>query len=122
MTDSDTATGTHPINPINFTNPVQRWGQLRINNATGSELLDITVPLNTEYFDGTTFITNTDDSCTALDLAIDILLCSSANGCPPDPTQPGTTSPISLGFATRSFVKFYTRRNIRAMQQQHDRL
>ncbi len=48
----------------------QRWGRLRLENAFGSERLPLSLPVHAEYFDGTSFIRNTDDDdCTALALA-----------------------------------------------------
>lgn len=41
------------------------WGRVRLGNAHGSELIDLRVPLLAEVFDGTSFITNTADTCTA---------------------------------------------------------
>ncbi len=93
VTDSDGATGTHTINPINFTNPEQRWGRLAIQNAAGSELLDLTTPLSTEYWNGTSFIINTDDSCTVIEtLATGISLSNpdTGGGVP----QPGNTAMV----------------------------
>ncbi|MGQ0579354.1 MAG: DUF6701 domain-containing protein [Betaproteobacteria bacterium] len=43
-----------------------RFGRLRLNNASGSSLLDLPLPLTTQYYDGTFFVTNTADSCTTL--------------------------------------------------------
>ena len=74
VTDDDTATGTRVFDPVSFPQPNQRWGRLRLTNAAGSELLSLSVPLFAEYYDGNAFVTNTDDSCTALDLADDIVL------------------------------------------------
>ncbi len=45
-----------------------RWGRLIINNAYGSELLALDMPLRAEYFDGTAFIPNNGDNCTSLPL------------------------------------------------------
>lgn len=41
-----------------------RFGRLRMNNAYGSELLPLPVPLLAQYWNGTGFILNADDSCT----------------------------------------------------------
>ena len=41
-----------------------RFGRLNIENAYGSELLALSVPFYTEYYNGTSFIKNTDDACT----------------------------------------------------------
>lgn len=65
-----------------------RFGRLVVGTAAGSELLPVSVPLRTEFFDGAGFVTNTDDSCTVLALAADIQLANpdTAGGAP----QPGT--------------------------------
>lgn len=54
----------------------QRWGRLVIGTAAGSELLPLSVPMQAEYFDGTAFILNNDDSCSAI-AATDLILDSS---------------------------------------------
>jgi len=45
----------------------QRYGRLALRNAVGSELLDLPLPLSTQYYlsSAAGFITNTDDVCTA---------------------------------------------------------
>ncbi len=43
-----------------------RFGRLRLNNTFGSSLLDLPLPLSTQYYDGNFFVTNTADSCTTL--------------------------------------------------------
>lgn len=43
-----------------------RFGRLRLANAHGSELLDLPVPIQVQYWNGTLFTTNTADSCTTL--------------------------------------------------------
>jgi hypothetical protein len=43
-----------------------RFGRLRLFNALGPAELDLPVPMRTEYWNGATFVTNTDDSCTKL--------------------------------------------------------
>jgi hypothetical protein len=55
MTASDVTLGT----PL-------RYGRLSLQNASGSELLDLPVPLTAEYWNGNSWVTNTEDSCTAL--------------------------------------------------------
>jgi MSHA biogenesis protein MshQ len=45
---------------------VQRFGRLRIGNAVGSEETPLPVPLQTEFWSGTGFVLNSDDSCTTL--------------------------------------------------------
>ena len=46
-----------------------RFGQLKLNNVFGPETSDLDMTVQTEYFDGTRFVVNTDDSCTVLTLA-----------------------------------------------------
>ena len=41
-----------------------RFGQLKLSNVFGPETFDLDMAVRTEYFDGTSFILNTDDSCT----------------------------------------------------------
>ena len=43
-----------------------RFGRLRIGNALGSPVLPLPVPIRTEYWNGSGFIVNTQDSCTRL--------------------------------------------------------
>lgn len=57
-----------------------RFGRLNIINAAGSELLPLSLPLRTEYYNGTAWVTNTGDSCTALTLASDFALSNPQTG------------------------------------------
>jgi MSHA biogenesis protein MshQ len=50
-----TATGTTSI----------RYGQLRVGNAYGSELLPLPIPVEARYWNGSAYVLNTLDSCTA---------------------------------------------------------
>lgn len=43
-----------------------RFGQLKLSNVFGPEVSDLDMNVQTEYFDGTDFVLNTDDSCTVL--------------------------------------------------------
>lgn len=43
-----------------------RYGRLRLGNVSGSQVLPLRVPVEAQYWNGTAFITNTLDSCTAL--------------------------------------------------------
>jgi MSHA biogenesis protein MshQ len=45
----------------------QRFGRLRLQNAYGPDALALRVPVETQYWNGSSFVLNTDDSCTALD-------------------------------------------------------
>lgn len=66
VTDADDATGTVAVNPIAFPNAEQRWGRLRMENAFGSELLALAVPMKAEYYNGSGFVTNTEDGCSVV--------------------------------------------------------
>jgi MSHA biogenesis protein MshQ len=68
--------GAAASNPVSFgagtgivfsTGPTQLYGRLVLRNVLGSELLDLPMPLTTEYYLGTTqgFTTNLTDTCTA---------------------------------------------------------
>lgn len=46
-----------------------RFGRLRLVNAHGSELLDLPVPIETQYWTGSAFARNGADSCTRIDAA-----------------------------------------------------
>jgi hypothetical protein len=43
-----------------------RFGRLRAFNAVGTQLSDLPVPLETQYYNGVGFITNGEDDCTRL--------------------------------------------------------
>jgi MSHA biogenesis protein MshQ len=43
-----------------------RFGRLRLANAFGTDRLNLPIGLSAEYWDGTSFKVNTDDSCTSL--------------------------------------------------------
>ena len=44
----------------------QRFGRIRMENCYGSELLPLSMPIYTEYFDGYNFVANSQDSCSML--------------------------------------------------------
>lgn len=48
--------------PVNL-----RFGQLRLQNAIGSQNRDLSMRLLAQYWDGSNFVTNTLDSCTSID-------------------------------------------------------
>ena len=59
------------FNSIVFTgsNNSMRFGRLRLENAVGSEKLNLPIPIRTEYWTGTAFQTNTADNCTSIGAA-----------------------------------------------------
>lgn len=59
-----------------------RYGRMRMSNAYGSALLPLPITTVAQYWNGSAFVTNTDDSCTLLTApvvsssAIDSVMCS----------------------------------------------
>ncbi|MDZ7922392.1 DUF6701 domain-containing protein [Rhodoferax sp.] len=51
------------------TNVRLRYGRLRMQNAYGSELLALPVPLEAQYWNGNFYVVNADDSCTTLPMS-----------------------------------------------------
>ena len=51
-----------------------RFGRLRLQNANGSQLLALPVPIQVQYWNGTGFVTNTLDSCTSFTAAANVAL------------------------------------------------
>lgn len=47
-----------------------RYGRVNLMNANGSELADLAVPMTAEYFNGTSFVTNTADLCSVATVSI----------------------------------------------------
>lgn len=66
-----------------------RWGRLAMKNAYGSELLVLSMPMRSEYFNGSVFVPNHADGCTSLPLGRLILF----NGT----TTVGGEQPIAVG-------------------------
>jgi hypothetical protein len=52
----------------------QRWGRIALDNAYGSELMPLTVPLSIEYYDGHNFIKNFADNSTVINLSTQLSL------------------------------------------------
>jgi hypothetical protein len=91
-------------NGISFTgtNKTQLWGRLAMANANGSELMALTVPLFSEYFNGTAFVSNTADICTSLSLNSQLSLSNptTANGIAQAGNVAMTIAPSGLSQAT----------------------
>ncbi len=47
-------------------NPKLRWGRIELSSASGPESQALPIPLAAQYYNGTTFVTNTADSCTPI--------------------------------------------------------
>lgn len=103
----------HPGNPVVFggTAPgvgiawsagaAQRFGRLQFENAYGSELVDLPVPLYATYFDGASFLPHTADACTALATS-DLTLAPSPGGLSTPPSL--ANSPFVAGDAGLSLA------------------
>ena len=112
LTDTDSITvanvgGFAQTNPVKFgaetsgngisfsgSNKTQRWGRVVLSNAHGSELSPLSVPLTTQYYNGTSFIQNTNDNCTSFSLASDFSISDTADFDCSFITQ---TSPVAIG-------------------------
>lgn len=83
-------------NGISFSsgNKTQRWGRVALDQVQGSELSNLNMPVYTEYYDGSNFITNTADNCTNFTLATDFSISDPADFNCTFSTQ---TSPVSIG-------------------------
>lgn len=68
MTGLSTAAGVCSATRL-VTGAKVRFGRLWLGNAYGSERSALTLPYETQYWNGFAFIRNTDDSCTNLDKA-----------------------------------------------------
>ncbi|MDW7645058.1 MAG: DUF6701 domain-containing protein [Desulfuromonadales bacterium] len=68
-------------NGIAFTDGTKemRFGRLTLQNAYGSELIPLNLPLRAEYFDGSIFVGNLEDSCTPYDGSLAVLSNYTAN-------------------------------------------
>jgi len=80
-----------------------RFGRLRLQNASGSEKIDLVIPLQAQYWSGTGFETNTADSCTSLSAA-NLSLGSYAGGITAANMDTPPGSHISVGGAFASGV------------------
>jgi len=59
------------VNGSSVQNVTIRSGRLNIENAFGSELDDLAVPVSVQYFDGNGYVTNTlDSTCTSISLTL----------------------------------------------------
>jgi hypothetical protein len=81
--------------PIGFdSGALFRYGRLRLHNAAGSGLADLPVPMTAQYWDGSKFVTNTDDHCTTLGSAANVTLSPYTGGV--NGTNLGAPGHISL--------------------------
>ncbi|MBI5752733.1 MAG: hypothetical protein HZA59_11435 [Hydrogenophilales bacterium] len=76
----------------NIGNTKLRYGRLRLNNAHGSELLALPVPVKAQYFNSFGFVTHADDNCTGFTLATDLSLGNYQLNLAAGETTPGPAS------------------------------
>jgi hypothetical protein len=91
--------GSNFISTTNETNTTRvRYGQLRMANAYGSELMNLPIPLEARYWNGSVYVTNTLDSCTTL-APSSIAMSSYTGNLVACETQisPGTTQTLTNG-------------------------
>ena len=87
------------FNPLAFDSGNEfRYGRLRLGNAHGSELLKLPIPIQTQYWNVTSFEKNTADNCTGL-TAANITLGNYQGGISLANMDTPTGSHISLGGA-----------------------
>ena len=74
-----------------------RFGRLAIRNANGSQLLALPVPLETQYWSGTAFVTNDADNCTTL-AGSNVMLSNPLGGftVPPGSCTTSASNPVSF--------------------------
>lgn len=90
-------------NGIAFDNSkAQRYGRLFLQNAFGSELLPLPMPMRTQYYvdTNTGFVVNMQDGCTAIAPAT----VSLANATPPSPVSPPTAKAIGTQTTTAAIA------------------
>lgn len=57
-----------------------RYGRLKLSNAHGSELLNLPIPIETQYWNGADFFTNTADQCSRISSAANVAFSNYQNG------------------------------------------
>jgi MSHA biogenesis protein MshQ len=74
-----------------------RFGRLAMGNANGSQLLPLAVPLETQYWNGTVFVTNDADNCTTL-AGSNIMLTNPQGGftVPPGACTTSASDPVNF--------------------------
>ncbi|HEY3486929.1 MAG TPA: DUF6701 domain-containing protein, partial [Gammaproteobacteria bacterium] len=75
-----------------------RYGRMFLENVFGSEVMPLTIPLRTEYYTGTQFALNTNDSCTTYN-STDVTF-SNRVGLSSNPTASGSGTLLGGQYAT----------------------
>ena len=93
---------TMPVTVVHAGSTGLRFGRLRAENAFGSELLPLSVPLKTEYWNGTAFVTNTLDNCTTLPVPTIVTQSGAAGTTPSYANSPVVAGDPGLGYSKPS--------------------
>jgi len=80
-----------------------RFGRLRLDNAVGSQTLDLPIPIRLEYWAGTAFVTNIADTCTTISAA-NIGLGSYTGGITNANVTPANLTPGTIVFSANPGV------------------
>ncbi len=64
--DLDTTVPADSNDQVRVGSSMVRFGRLKLSNAHGSELLNLPIPIETQYWNGTSFVRNDVDNCTSL--------------------------------------------------------
>lgn len=85
------------IDPLDATQQLKqmRFGRMYLQNAYGSELVPLQLPLRAEYYDASGFVTNTDDGCSSYDGTLATLGNYQLNLNDPETTVSGAGSLIA---------------------------
>ncbi|MFW5442938.1 MAG: DUF6701 domain-containing protein [Methylococcaceae bacterium] len=70
ITDDDLIQATGLPHTVQASGTSTRYGRININNAHGSELVDLAMPLTTQYWNGNAWVLNTADQCSLLSLSL----------------------------------------------------
>ena len=81
---------------------VQRFGRLRMQNAMGTSLLSLPVPLTAQYWSGTGFVTNAEDNCTTVSSLSPAYHLSNAATPTPNYASPLVAGNAGLAFSPTS--------------------
>ena len=75
-----------------------RFGRLRLENAVGSQNLDLPIPIQLEYWNGQSFVVNTADTCTTISAA-NLAFSSYQGGIDNTNMNAGNLAPATIVFS-----------------------
>lgn len=81
-----------------------RYGQMKLFNVYGSELLNLTIPMEVQYWNGSAFVKNGEDSCTQIDAA-NIGLANYTKNLAPGETVASTGVAFNAGVGSLTLSK-----------------